>query len=175
MYYDFALKLNDKIEASYHRQVINSKLTDLDKAYATINYPRPKPHPDCLNWTFYDALLVAGVDEITAKGWEDLCNEGKYTDIRSEFSNWNQDVQQQRVKDLLAAIDEEFEPVVDLQEQIDTLKVDMKTMEGPAKKVAKAKLEQLQKEKDEKEKQNLSVFTKILSTSRTYANRFAPL
>ena len=76
--------------------IMNSTLTDLDKAYAIINYPRSGPLPD--EWTFKDALLVAGVDTRTIDDLVQLCKEEKYEDIRSKFNNWNLSIQHEKLE-----------------------------------------------------------------------------
>ncbi|KAJ7452613.1 hypothetical protein FB451DRAFT_1050784, partial [Mycena latifolia] len=45
----------------------NKKLSDIDKAYMVINYPRPKPHDGARQWTLEYALKVAGVDAVTTQ------------------------------------------------------------------------------------------------------------
>ncbi|KAK6980756.1 hypothetical protein R3P38DRAFT_3466091 [Favolaschia claudopus] len=45
----------------------NYVLSDLDKAYMVINYPRAKPHPSAPEWTLAYALKVAGVSAAAAK------------------------------------------------------------------------------------------------------------
>ncbi|KAG5637671.1 hypothetical protein H0H81_003639 [Sphagnurus paluster] len=64
---------------------VNNKLSDMDKAYILINYPRKRPHPKAKDWTLERALGVAGVPagEIKAYlGWSD-------ESIRTEFEAWN--------------------------------------------------------------------------------------
>ncbi|KAK6966593.1 hypothetical protein R3P38DRAFT_3515439 [Favolaschia claudopus] len=45
----------------------NNVLSELDKAYMVINYPRAKPHPSAPEWTLAYALKVAGVSGAAAK------------------------------------------------------------------------------------------------------------
>jgi hypothetical protein len=51
----------------------NTRLSDMDKAYMVINYPRTTPHPDASTWTLEYALTVSGVDAQTI---EDIKNAG---------------------------------------------------------------------------------------------------
>ncbi|KAJ7907565.1 hypothetical protein B0H13DRAFT_2501759 [Mycena leptocephala] len=45
----------------------NYKLSDMDKAYMIINYPRPTPHALAPEWTLDHALQVSGVDPATTQ------------------------------------------------------------------------------------------------------------
>jgi hypothetical protein len=45
----------------------NKTLSDMDKAYMVINYPRISPHADAPQWTVAHALEVAGVDQSTSQ------------------------------------------------------------------------------------------------------------
>ncbi|KAG5635798.1 hypothetical protein H0H81_010070 [Sphagnurus paluster] len=64
---------------------VNNKLSDMDKAYIRINYPRKKTHPKAEGWTLEKALTVAGVpakEIIAYLGRDD-------ESIRQEFNAWN--------------------------------------------------------------------------------------
>ncbi len=45
----------------------NKELSDLDKAYMVVQYPRAQPHPDAPQWTFEYALKVIGCPESVAQ------------------------------------------------------------------------------------------------------------
>jgi hypothetical protein len=47
----------------------NTGLSDLDKAYMVINYPRKHPHPSAPRWTLDRALDVAGVPRDVRRDW----------------------------------------------------------------------------------------------------------
>jgi len=66
----------------------NETLSDLDKAYMTINYPRPTPHPDAPAWTFEHALDVAGVDDATKAKLTGLLGQD-IKKLRETFNQWN--------------------------------------------------------------------------------------
>ncbi|KAF7344143.1 ZnMc domain-containing protein [Mycena venus] len=62
----------------------NHILSDMDKAYMVINYPRPKPHALAPTWTLDYALKVSGVDNATT---QDIKNaKGDVTKIRAVFT-----------------------------------------------------------------------------------------
>jgi hypothetical protein len=62
----------------------NYKLSDMDKAYMIINYPRPTPHALAPEWTLDHALQVSGVDPATT---QDIKNaKGDVTKIRAVFT-----------------------------------------------------------------------------------------
>ncbi|KAI0061847.1 zincin [Artomyces pyxidatus] len=42
---------------------LSDSLSDMDKAYMVINYPRTEPHPDMPEWTLEKALQIAGVPD----------------------------------------------------------------------------------------------------------------
>ncbi|KAG5635238.1 hypothetical protein H0H81_011954 [Sphagnurus paluster] len=64
---------------------VNTKLSDMDKAYMLINYPRTRPHPKAKDWTLERALGVAGVPAGEIKAYLGLGDEG----IRKKFEDWN--------------------------------------------------------------------------------------
>ncbi|KAJ7092313.1 hypothetical protein B0H15DRAFT_905677 [Mycena belliarum] len=62
----------------------NELLSDMDKAYMVINYPRPTPHGSAPQWTLDYALKVSGVDAATT---QDIKNaRGDVTKIRAIFT-----------------------------------------------------------------------------------------
>ncbi|KAJ6575756.1 hypothetical protein DFH09DRAFT_1361850 [Mycena vulgaris] len=62
----------------------NNALSDMDKAYMIINYPRPTPHSSAPMWTLDYALKVSGVDAATT---QDIKNaKGDVTKIRAVFT-----------------------------------------------------------------------------------------
>jgi hypothetical protein len=62
----------------------NDVLSDMDKAYMVVNYPRPTPHASAPNWTLDYALKVSGVDPATI---QDIKNaKGDVTKIRAIFT-----------------------------------------------------------------------------------------
>ncbi|KAI0050912.1 hypothetical protein FA95DRAFT_499075 [Auriscalpium vulgare] len=69
----------------------NSQLSQLDKAYMFINYPRAKPHPDAPNWTLETALQEAGVPADVQEEILDIPHEDglpNVSEIRRVFSDW---------------------------------------------------------------------------------------
>lgn len=80
-------------EMNLERQEVppNTTLSDMDKAYMVINYPRATPHADAPEWTVAHALKVLGVDEPTSQKILGLCTrEGSIpaTEIRKEFARY---------------------------------------------------------------------------------------
>lgn len=73
---------------------VNNSLTDMDKAYMVINYPRNIPHPKAKQWTLKKALDVAGVPPSEQK---DILSSDDSGTIRSYFMSWNKDT---RAKEL---------------------------------------------------------------------------
>ncbi|KAI0050873.1 hypothetical protein FA95DRAFT_1676382 [Auriscalpium vulgare] len=69
----------------------NSQLSQLDKAYMFINYPRAKPHPDAPNYTLETALQDAGVPADVQDEILDIPHENGLpcvSEIRRVFSAW---------------------------------------------------------------------------------------
>ncbi|KAI0071193.1 hypothetical protein K474DRAFT_1712673 [Panus rudis PR-1116 ss-1] len=64
----------------------NVVLSDLDKAYASLNYHRSSPHPKAPEWTLGHALDVAGV---TGSDKDDILKETDPSRIRQQFRVWN--------------------------------------------------------------------------------------
>ena len=64
----------------------NYALSDLDKAYIMLSYPRLSPHADAQEWTIDKALHVAGVKG-TAR--DTILSEKNPDDIRLVFILWN--------------------------------------------------------------------------------------
>ncbi|KAJ6483192.1 hypothetical protein C8R45DRAFT_1099482 [Mycena sanguinolenta] len=62
----------------------NYNLSEMDKAYMVINYPRTKPHESAKEWTLEYALLVAGVSKSTALDM--LAAQGDPASLRSLFT-----------------------------------------------------------------------------------------
>ncbi|KAJ7487013.1 hypothetical protein FB451DRAFT_1554137 [Mycena latifolia] len=62
----------------------NDILSDMDKAYMVINYPRPTPHASAPKWTLEYALKVSGVDDATTQNI--LNAKGNVTKIRAIFT-----------------------------------------------------------------------------------------
>ncbi|KAF8526972.1 hypothetical protein BU17DRAFT_40150 [Hysterangium stoloniferum] len=67
---------------------INNQLSDMDKAYMTINYPRSSSPEGAPDWTLEHALKIAGVDEAGITVMKN--NAGDFvtdpTNLRSEFT-----------------------------------------------------------------------------------------
>ncbi|KAJ7270869.1 hypothetical protein C8J57DRAFT_1065233 [Mycena rebaudengoi] len=62
----------------------NDALSDMDRAYMVINYPRPSPHALAPQWTLDYALKVSGVDAMTT---QDIKNaKGNVDKIRALFT-----------------------------------------------------------------------------------------
>ncbi|KAJ7235845.1 hypothetical protein C8J57DRAFT_1571489 [Mycena rebaudengoi] len=67
----------------------NDALSDLDKAYMVINYPRPSPHATAPQWTLDYALKVSGVDATTT---QDIKNSKADIDkVRALFTTFQVD------------------------------------------------------------------------------------
>ncbi|KAI0060344.1 hypothetical protein BV25DRAFT_1888300 [Artomyces pyxidatus] len=69
----------------------NSQLSQMDKAYMVINYPRAEPHPNASSWTLETALQKAGVptdvqDAILSV--PPMNGRPDALEIRRLFSNW---------------------------------------------------------------------------------------
>ncbi|KAE8244742.1 hypothetical protein A4X13_0g6310 [Tilletia indica] len=97
----------------------NTELSEMDKAYIVINYPRSKPHPDAPEWTLEHALKVAGVPDGVKQEIMDLAeasrdNETGQIDpqeIRAAFTAYTT---QQRAKELKQTrVKEAFSPARD--------------------------------------------------------------
>jgi len=107
MFTEGALKRHASLlDQEQERSIINSCLSEVDIAFAIINYPRPEPHPD---WTYEKALRVAGVEEKWAlellKFWE----QNNYTELRMRFSLWNKEKQNTLTEELRVEISVEME------------------------------------------------------------------
>jgi hypothetical protein len=61
----------------------NNNLSDLDKAYMVINYPRNNPHDAAQDWTLEHALDVAQVPKNARKNWN-------VNNVREKFRQFNQ-------------------------------------------------------------------------------------
>lgn len=73
----------------------NKELSDLDKAYMVVQYPRAQPHPETPQWTFEYALKVIGCPESVAQQLRAAkargTNQGGFIDptsIRKILSDW---------------------------------------------------------------------------------------
>ncbi|KAG5649820.1 hypothetical protein H0H81_001882 [Sphagnurus paluster] len=64
---------------------VNNELSDADKAYMVINYPRKTPHPKAKAWTLEKALATAGVPSDEFKNYLNRDIDG----VRNEFDAWN--------------------------------------------------------------------------------------
>ncbi len=64
----------------------NTVLSDLDKAYAVLNYARSKPNPKAAQWTIPYALDVAGV---TGTSRDNILKSKDPLEIRQLFQIWN--------------------------------------------------------------------------------------
>ncbi|KAJ7182513.1 hypothetical protein C8R43DRAFT_1228916 [Mycena crocata] len=64
----------------------NYNLSDLDKAYMVVNYPRTIPHPSASIWTLDYALRISGVDSATAKDIKNASDD--VTKIRAIFTTF---------------------------------------------------------------------------------------
>ncbi|KAJ6449457.1 hypothetical protein C8R45DRAFT_1224408 [Mycena sanguinolenta] len=62
----------------------NYDLSEMDKAYMVINYPRTKPHPSAAEWTLEHALNIAGVSGSSAEDM--LAASGDAASLRSLFT-----------------------------------------------------------------------------------------
>jgi hypothetical protein len=80
------------MDASLNREHIeidvNTQLSDMDKAYMVINYPRATANPAAPTWTLDHALTVAGVDAKNAKAIKNANNRNKPDLVRSLFTNY---------------------------------------------------------------------------------------
>jgi hypothetical protein len=75
---------------AFNYDPIHTALSEIDKAYMIINYPRPSAHPNSPKWTFEHALSVAGVKDkktldILMGDW----NKKNYSRLRRKFIQWN--------------------------------------------------------------------------------------
>jgi len=64
-------------------------LSQMDKAYMLINYPREQPAASTPEWTFEHALQVAKVDARTTATLLQQYNNKQYDRVRATFNNWN--------------------------------------------------------------------------------------
>ncbi|KAI0069641.1 hypothetical protein K474DRAFT_1670752 [Panus rudis PR-1116 ss-1] len=64
----------------------NNVLSDLDKSYMLLNYPRRSAHPNATEWTLSKALDVAGV---TGPVKEEFMKLTSADAIRNKFVTWN--------------------------------------------------------------------------------------
>ena len=64
----------------------NTVLSDLDKAYAVLNYPRLKVNPKASEWTISHALDIAGV---SATYRDQILKSKDPLEIRQLFQIWN--------------------------------------------------------------------------------------
>lgn len=65
----------------------NSVLSELDKAYIAIHYPRDAPAPEAPEWTLEYALNAAGVPADSVKSI--MLHKGNADKVRDLFSLWN--------------------------------------------------------------------------------------
>ena len=79
--------------AAFNTQGINIPrhfdLSDLDKAYMIVNYPRPNPSPESPQWTVEHALKVAKVDAKTSETILQFWKSGDWKSVRRTFNAWN--------------------------------------------------------------------------------------
>ena len=66
--------------------VENQELSDLDKAYVFLNYPRKDPHSEAREWDIIRALNVAGV---VGPRRDEILNTVSSDDQRDAFIRWN--------------------------------------------------------------------------------------
>jgi len=62
---------------------MNTELSEKDKAYMVINYPRDQPHEEASAWTLKQALAVANVPENLSRNWNTQ-------NVRDQFRNYVQ-------------------------------------------------------------------------------------
>lgn len=80
---------------------VNNELSDTDKAYMVINYPRNVTHPAAPEWTLEHALGIAGVPENVQK---DIAAAGtNLAAARSLFAKWNKEARLKELQDLTAS------------------------------------------------------------------------
>jgi hypothetical protein len=70
----------------------NLVLSDLDKAFITINYPRKDEDVPDGGWKVSKALDVVQVPDDVASDILSSLSSGQLTDVRTKFSNWNMSV-----------------------------------------------------------------------------------
>ncbi|KAJ7625549.1 hypothetical protein FB45DRAFT_750464, partial [Roridomyces roridus] len=80
MAYDMKPELN----SAGIRVDVNNELSDMDKAYMVINYPRTKPDGRAAKWTLERALDIAGVPPKVSRKWKRL----PVWSIRKAFTEW---------------------------------------------------------------------------------------
>lgn len=83
---------------------VNNKLTDMDKAYMVINYPRSSPHHKARDWTLQKALDVAGVPPMDQT--DILSSIGDSGTIRSYFASWSKEARAQELGTSLPPYDD---------------------------------------------------------------------
>ena len=66
----------------------NNVLSDIDKAFMTINYPYPSSHPPADVWTVEHALDVAGVDAETKDAILVQYALSEWSEVRYPLSNF---------------------------------------------------------------------------------------
>lgn len=64
----------------------NKVLSDVDKAFLVLTYPRTTPHPDAPEWTVGHALETAGVPD---EDQREIIVDGSPDEIRRRFCEWN--------------------------------------------------------------------------------------
>ncbi|KAJ7625552.1 hypothetical protein FB45DRAFT_68644 [Roridomyces roridus] len=79
-------RINPEFNSAGLAADLNCNLSDMDKAYMVINYPRPDPHPQASRWTLHHALKVAGVPKRIIREWKDL----PPSSIRDKFSAYQE-------------------------------------------------------------------------------------
>ncbi|KAF8068874.1 hypothetical protein FPV67DRAFT_1761161 [Lyophyllum atratum] len=77
---------------------VRTALSDLDKAYMVINYPRKKPHPKAKQWTLEKALEVAGVPSDMQTDILEAIDDA--STLRTLFSDWNQQTRAEELEAL---------------------------------------------------------------------------
>ncbi|KAE8229463.1 hypothetical protein CF326_g5566, partial [Tilletia indica] len=86
----------------------NTELSDMDKAYIVINYPRSEPHPEAQEWTLEHALNVAGVPNEVKQEILNLAEASRDTEtgqidpqeIRAAFTTYTTKQRAQELKQL---------------------------------------------------------------------------
>ncbi|ESK82297.1 hypothetical protein Moror_15462, partial [Moniliophthora roreri MCA 2997] len=71
---------------------VNTVLSDMDKAFITLNYPRKEPAPGGMS--VKQALIIAGVSEQAAGTILGYVDKGQYTKAREEFAHYNNRVRE---------------------------------------------------------------------------------
>ena len=66
-----------------------SELSDYDKAYMVVNYPRKTMPSEASPWTFAYALQFVGMPEEGQTALKAYLEQGDIASIRTTFNTWN--------------------------------------------------------------------------------------